>query len=413
MADSFFGGIKINKTGLSHGVSATEFSPVAIAINVTQQAGGETMPCIAEGDTVAKGQIIAESNRLAFLHAPIAGKVVSLLEKDGNHYIVIKSDGSNAVSQPEPFTKPISEISPEEITEKIRRMGVVGTYSNFPTHIKIIASRGKAFCLVVNCIQSDPYSSFVREIIKAYPEKLVMGARILAKAIGVRQVIFALENNERKAYSSLCSVLKSKEKLISIVRLAPKYPLGEERNLLCAVIRKEVPAGRATHDIGYTVFSAETVLRIYEACAEGKPVTDKYLTVSGPLASKPANLIVPIGTSLRTVTEKCGGVPENAVCIYGSAINGKPADLDNGCVCKSTSQLLITPKKDKKTIACIRCGECIRRCPMHLAPHAFIDGTHNPAWARLCDMCGCCEYACPSGIKLLDIIENHKKEAQK
>lgn len=413
MADSFYGGIKINKTGRSHGLPVTEVSPTAIAINVTQQAGGSTVPCVTVGSYVAKGQIIAESDRLAFLHAPIAGTVAEVQEKDGNSYIVIKADGSNAVSEPEPFNKPISDITPEEITEKIRRMGVVGTYSNFPTHIKIIASRGKAFCLVVNCVQSDPFSSFVREIVKSYPEKLVMGARILAKAIGVKQVIFALENNERKAYAALCSVLTAKEKLISVVRLAPKYPLGEERNLLCAVIRKEVPAGRATHDIGYTVFSAETVLRVYEACAEGKPVTDKYLTVSGALAEKPANLIAPIGTSLRTVAEQCGGVPEGGVCIYGSALNGRQADLENGCVCKSTTQLLITPKTEKKTVACIRCGECIRCCPMHLAPQSFIDGTHNPAWTRLCDMCGCCEYVCPSGIKLLDIIEEHKKEAQK
>ncbi len=413
MASNFYGGIKINKTGASHGLSPVIFTPAAVAINAAQQAGGDTVPCIKEGDYVKKGQTIAVSERLAHLHAPVSGTVVRLLEKDNSHYIVIKSDKTETCAEPEPFEKPIAEITPEEITEKIRVMGVVGTYSNFPAHIKIIAARGKAFCLVINCVQSDPYGSFVREIVKENPRKLVYGARILAKAIGVKQVIFALENNERKAYFALKSVIGEKDKLISLSRLAPKYPLGEERNLLCAVIKKEVPAGRATHDIGYTVFSAETVLRVYNACAEGVPVTDKYLTVSGEKCTSPANLLVPIGTSLRTVAEKCGGVPEGSVCIYGSALNGKQADLENSCVTKSTSQLIITEPKKKESVSCIMCGKCITHCPMRIAPHTFIDGSHKPAWAKLCDMCGCCEYICPSQIKLLDIIENRKKEASK
>ena len=413
MANSFYGGIKINKTGLSHGVSPKVFTPAAVAINAYQQAGGDTTPCIKEGEYVKKGQIIAVSERLAYLHAPVSGTVVRLLTKDNSHYIVIKSDKTETCAPAVPFAKPISEITPEEITEKIRTMGVVGTFSNFPTHIKIIASRGKAFCLVINCVQSDPYGSFVREIVKEHPKELVYGARILAKAIGVKQVIFALENNERKSFAALKSVIGEKDKLISVARLTPKYPLGEERNLLCAVIKKEVPAGRATHDIGYTVFSAETVLRIYKACAEGVPVTDKYLTVSGKKCVSPANLIVPIGTSLRTVAEQCGGVPEDALCVYGGAVNGKAADLENGCVTKSTSQLIITQPLNKKTQACIMCGKCITHCPMRIAPHTFIDGSHRPAWAKLCDMCGCCEYICPSEIKLLDIIDKRKKEESK
>ena len=413
MANSFYGGIKINKTGASHGKAAEIFTPAAVAINIAQQAGGDTSPCIKEGDTVLKGQTIAISNRLAHLHAPVSGTVVRLLTKDNSHYIVIKSDKTETCAPAVPFAKPISEITPEEITEKIRTMGVVGTYSGFPTHVKIIASRGKAFCLVINCVQSDPYGSFVREIVKEHPKELVYGARILAKAIGVKQVIFALENNERKSFAALKSVIGEKDKLISVARLAPKYPLGEERNLLCAVIKKEVPAGRATHDIGYTVFSAETVLRIYKACAEGVPVTDKYLTVSGEKCASPANLIVPIGTSLRTVAEQCGGVPEDALCVYGGAVNGKAADLENGCVTKSTSQLIITQPLNKKTQACIMCGKCITHCPMRIAPHTFIDGSHRPAWANLCDMCGCCEYICPSEIKLLDIIDKRKKEESK
>ena len=202
MANSFYGGIKINKTGLSHGLSPKVFTPAAVAINVAQQAGGDTTPCIKEGEYVKKGQTIAVSERLAYLHAPISGTVVRLLLKDNSHYIVIKSDKTETCAPAQPFTKPVSEITPEEITEKIRTMGVVGTYSNFPAHIKIIASRGKAFCLVINCVQSDPYGSFVRELVKEHPKELVYGARILAKAIGVKQVIFALENNERKAFSA-------------------------------------------------------------------------------------------------------------------------------------------------------------------------------------------------------------------
>lgn len=413
MANSFYGGIKINKTGLSHGKTTEIFTPAAVAINIAQQAGGDTTPCIKEGDTVLKGQTIAISNRLAHLHAPVSGTVVRLLTKDNSHYIVIKSDKTETCAPPNPFTKPVSEITAEEITEKIRTMGVVGTYSGFPTHVKIIASRGKAFCLVINCVQSDPYGSFVREIVKEHAKELVYGARILAKAIGVKQVVFALENNERKAYSALKAVLGEKDKLISVTRLEPKYPLGEERNLLCAVIKKEVPAGHATHDIGYTVFSAETVLRIYNACAEGVPVTDKYVTVSGEKCAFPANLLVPIGTSLRAVTEKCGGVPGGAVCIYGGAVNGTAADLENGCITKSTAQLIITDPASKIPQACIRCGKCINHCPMHIAPLTFIDGSQKPAWTRLCDMCGCCEYVCPSEINLLDIISERKKEAAK
>ena len=413
MANSFYGGIKLNKQGRSHGLAPVVYTPAAVAINAYQQAGEDTTPCIKEGEYVKKGQIIAVSERLAYLHAPVSGTVVRLLTKDNSHYIVIKSDKTETCAPADPFTKPVAEITAEEITEKIRTMGVVGTYSGFPTHVKIIASRGKAFCLVINCVQSDPYGSFVREIVKEHPKELVYGARILAKAIGVKQVIFALENNERKSFSALKSVIGEKDKLISVTRLAPKYPLGEERNLLCAVIKKEVPAGRATHDIGYTVFSAETVLRIYKACAEGVPVTDKYLTVSGEKCASPANLIVPIGTSLRAVADKCGGVPEDAACIYGSAVNGANADLENGCVTKSTSQLIITAPANKKSFDCIMCGKCITHCPMRIAPHTFIDGSHRPAWAKLCDMCGCCEYICPSEIKLLDIVEERKKEAGK
>ena len=406
MSVGFYGGLKLNRLGPTHGAAPVRFVPPAVALCLDQQPGGEGIPCVKAGDAVTKGAPVAKSDRLAWLHSPVSGKVAKTARLRGKQYILIKNDGRGDEYPRDPFTAPLNTVSAAAITEKIRRMGVVGSFSRFPAHIKIIAAAGKAFCLVVNCVQSDPYGSFVREAVKAHAEEITMGARILAKAIGVKKVVFAIEKNERSAINALSAAIGQDDPLITIIRPEPRYPLGEERNLLSALFGREVPAGRAPHDIGYAVFSAETVLWVYNACAEGIPVTEKYLTFGGSCFGRPKNIIAPIGSSVKAITEFCGGI-SGGVLTVGGSLSGRLLSEPDGCIGKSEGLYIALPSKTVQPGECIHCGRCAEVCPMHLSPTEFLPGGFFiESERKLCDGCGCCDTVCPAGISLTDAIRS-------
>ena len=72
-----------------------------------------------------------------------------------------------------------------------------------------------------------------------------------------------------------------------------------------------VPTGGLPLDVGAVVNNVSTFINIADAL-DGKPVTDKYVTVGGEVAH-PVTLKVPIGTPVRALVPRRAVRPMKAV----------------------------------------------------------------------------------------------------
>ena len=144
MAYTFRGGIHVEEYKLT-AKSRTQIinDPPTVRISMNQSIGAPATPTVKVGDTVKIGQVIGEVPETALgcpVHASVSGKVTAINEMrvtDGsmNRTVVIENDGKNEVHESVvPFTKSITDVSPEEITDIIRRAGITGMGgAAFPT----------------------------------------------------------------------------------------------------------------------------------------------------------------------------------------------------------------------------------------------------------------------------------------
>ncbi len=110
---------------------------------VSQHIGAPAKPVVKPGDTVLRGQVIAEAG--GFVSAPIHSSVSGTVKKieprrvpvgDMVNSIVIESDGEmKEVEYKEAAS--LSTLTKEEIIGKVKDAGVVGMGgAGFPTHVK-------------------------------------------------------------------------------------------------------------------------------------------------------------------------------------------------------------------------------------------------------------------------------------
>ena len=92
--------------------------------------------------------------------------------------------------------------------------------------------------------------------------------------------------------------------------LKVQYPQGGEKQLIDAVIRRQVPSGALPIEVGAVVQNVGTTFAIYEAVQKNKPLIERVMTVTGKSATQPSNYRVRIGTLLSEVVTLAGGVPE-------------------------------------------------------------------------------------------------------
>ncbi len=429
------GGIHPPENKLARSAAIKTFPiPGQVKIPVAQHLGAPAKTLVARNDQVKVGQMIAESGGFVSsnIHSSVSGKVLKVDQlPDASGYkqsmIVIEVEGDEWLETIDRDENLITDISAsrEEIVAKTLEMGIVGLGgATFPTHVKLSIPRGKkAEVLILNGVECEPYLTSDHRLMLEKGEEMLVGTKVLMKALDVSKAYIGIENNKPDAIKHL-SQIALKYDGVEVVPLKVIYPQGGEKQLIKAITGREVPSGGLPIDVGAVVHNVGTTFAVYEAVQKNKPLFERVVTVTGKDVKKPANYMVRIGTSISELLEASGGVPESTgKIVNGGPMMGKAISSTDIPVTKGTSGIVLIPKEESKRQSvqnCIRCGKCITVCPMGLEPYLLMSLSEANRWedveqnkAMDCIECGSCSYTCPASRPLLDYIRLGKSTVSK
>ncbi|MFO7940789.1 MAG: electron transport complex subunit RsxC [Bacteroidales bacterium] len=399
--------------------------PETVSIPIAQHIGAPAKPTVKKGDQVKVGDVIAQSGGFvsANIHASVSGKVLkvdNVLDTSGYKkpaVIIQREDDvwNEEIDRDPTFTKHINH-SAKEIVEKILKAGVVGLGgATFPAHVKLSVPEGKKVdLLIINGVECEPYLTADHRLMLEKADQMLVGIQLLMKALGVNRAIIGIENNKPEAIKHLQTKISNYQG-IEVQGLKVKYPQGGEKQLIKALVNREVPSGGLPLDVGAVVHNVGTAYAVYEAVQKNKPLIERVVTVTGNSVEQPSNFMVRIGTPVSQLIDAAGGLPQDTgKVINGGPMMGKALNSLDIPVVKGTSGILILPKemaKRKKESTCVRCAKCVSVCPMGLEPFLLIKLTQKEMYDKLeanavmdCIECGSCSYTCPAGVPLLDYI---------
>lgn len=405
--------------------------PEMVYIPVSQHIGSPSKILVNKGDLVKTGQLIAESTGFVSsnIHSSVSGKVLKIdnfIDSSGYRKpaVQIQTEGDEWIPEIDldPSIKENFSYSSSEICEKILASGLVGLGgATFPSHVKLSVPGGKkAEYLIVNGVECEPYLTADHSLMLSKGKEIIIGTKIMMKALEVDKCIIGIENNKADAIRHLTE-LSAGEPGIIVQGLKVKYPQGGEKQLVAALLNREVPSGGLPIDVGVVAFNVGSVYAAYEAVQKNKPLIERIVTVTGKSLSRPSNFRVRLGTPIREVIEAAGGLPEDAAkVVNGGPMMGKAlSDLESPVV-KGTSGIVIFTENEahrKEVIPCIRCTRCVNVCPMGLEPYLLQAASERKLWEKAeaerimdCIECGSCSYICPSNRPLLDFIRIGKAE---
>lgn len=395
---------------------------------LSQHIGAPAVPLVAKGDRVLMGQKIAEGQAFisANVHASVSGTVKSIeprLTATGMkvNAIIVENDGLYESVETEPQNKKIEELTAEEIRALVKEAGVVGMGgAGFPTHVKLTPKNEKDIqYIIVNAAECEPYlTSDYRRILEE-TDKLIDGLKIVLQIFKQAKGYIAVEDNKPDAIKLLTERTASEER-IEVKTLKTKYPQGGERCLIYATTGRKINSSMLPADAGCIVHNVDTIVSIYNAVMEKKPLTRRIVTVTGDAVKNPRNYIVYVGTPYTELVDAVGGfVSEPEKIISGGPMMGFAMYSLNVPVTKNTSSLLAFTHdtvKDNEESACIRCGRCGDVCPENLLPAKLTTLARRGAmddfvknFGMECVECGCCSYICPAKRQLTQSIKAMRK----
>ncbi len=304
--------------------------------------------------------------------------------------------------------EPPQEVYPDRdfILRCIREKGVVET-----DLVKKL--KGKWDTITANAVDPEPLLAGSSYLIKHESLKILKGLRLLIEAWNARKAIIAVKEEDFSGTTELMETIRG----MPFIEIRPTDLVNDLNE-------------------NTVVLSVETIINIYEAVVESKPVTRHILTCAGAVR-EPSVVSAGIGTTLSEVIDLCGGptVDEFSVVVGGPMQGEIETDLEKP-VTKTTRGIIVLPsdhrlieakRQSLKNIirqmmaACSGCGLCTAYCPSHLlgyslSPHLIVRqicyglDTGDLRSAFFCTECGLCEYyACPMGLSPMALIAELKK----
>ena len=408
--------------------------PKVVYVPIAQHIGIPSEIVVDRKDKVVKGQVVAKSGGFVSsnIHTPVSGTVTKLdMIIDSSGYkkqcIVIRTDQKDEANFEEPDLPLKKEITMDQkdILQHISDSGIVGLGgATFPSHVKLdLKNDNKVDCLVINGVECEPYLTADHRLMLEKAEEIIVGIQILMHALHIKNAVIGIENNKKDAIQVLKKACAD-DKNIKVAALKVKYPQGSEKQLIKAILKREVPKGGLPMDVGVIVHNVGTIYAIYQAVQYDIPLMERVVTVTGKKIENASNFWVKIGTPIKDLVAEVGGIPEGTrKIVNGGPMMGKAIKNTDVPVTKGTSGILVISEDEasrKESKNCIRCSNCVFVCPMGLEPHLLMNLSEKGMYERAseedimtCIECGSCSYVCPSHRPLLDYIRFGKNIVKK
>ncbi len=424
------GGVHPAENKLSAGSPIREAAlPKQAIFSMFQHIGAPAKPVVKRGDIVKVGTLLGEAG--GFVSAPVFSSVSGKVSKvdvalDASNtrrmavYVDVEGDEWEETIDRTPQLVRLEDrpdLDAQTIVEKIKQAGIVGMGgATFPCHVKLTPPPGqKAECVIINAVECEPYLTSDHSLMLEKADEILVGVSLIMKAVNVNRAYIGIENNKPDAIALLTEKSKAYPQ-IEVVPLKVQYPQGGEKQLIDAIIGRQVPAPPAIPiSVGAVVQNVGTAFAIYEAVMKNKPLIERVITVTGKSLKQPSNLRARLGIPFAQLVDECGGLPaDTGKVIGGGPMMGKALLSLDIPMTKGSSGLLIMNTKEARRAEpqpCIRCAKCVSACPMGLEPYLLSNLSAQSMWEEAerecivsCIECGSCAFTCPSSRPLLDNI---------
>lgn len=431
---SFRGGIHPphHKHETEHKAIVTAPISEKIILPLSQHIGAPCKPLVKVGQQVKAGQKIAESE--SFISAPIHASVSGIVESIAPHphftgvdmmsIIIIPDRNQESVPFPE-IANPEEEPA-ERIKTLVKEAGIVGMGgAAFPTFVKLYPPKDKRIdSLVINACECESFLTCDHRLLLERTDDILKGVNLVLRAIEAQSAYIGIEDNKPDAIQAVRARIEAAGfSNIQVVALETKYPQGCEKQLIKAVLNREVPLRKLPSEVGAVVQNAGTVLAVYEAVRFGKPLIERVLTVSGPGIQTPQNILAKLGTPISHLISFCGGWkdgPPGKIVVGGPMTGFAIANLDIPIV-KGTSGIVVFPRHlvpdPDRYWPCLKCGKCADICPMFLTPNLIGYYSEKERYREAdecgaldCMECGSCAFVCPSRRPMIQLIRKAKAQ---
>ena len=416
--------------------------PSILVLPLSQHIGASAQACVAVGDNVLKGQLIAKADGRvsAPVHASSSGEVIAIEKRDVPHpsqlkaeCIIIKTDGRDtAIEQEQKGLSNYHSLRSDELRQRIHDAGIVGLGgAGFPSHLKLKPSGHHVDTLILNAAECEPYITCDDMLIREQAAAVINGLRIMQQALHAKHCMIGIEDNKVEAFTALQEAIGT-DTDIEIVRVPTRYPAGGERQLIYSLTGKEAPSQGRPLEIGIVCHNVGTAVAVNNAITKAEPLVSRVVTVTGSGIPQPRNMHVLLGTPIDDLLTHCHADNDDIGRIMiGGPMMGFPLDSTATPVTKTTNCVLVTHQRDvqkpETSLPCIRCGDCADVCPVNLLPQQLYWYARAQEFDHVqdynlfdCIECGCCDVVCPSRIPLVQYfrfaktsIWQHERDKEK